>query len=137
MSSRLFFDTAPLIYFFEQSYLYYEVVKKFLFENQEKSQYYTSSITDLECLTLPYRLGNTEKIEAYKKFLEIFDFKKIDISSEIAEKAAELRGKYEFLKNFDSLQIASCICFDCDFFVTNDKQLLNVEEVKSILVANL
>ncbi len=69
--------------------------------------------------------------------MRFLDFKKIDINSEIAEIAAKLRGKYDFLKAQDALQLASSIFYKCDAFLTNDKQLLQVAEVHSVLVDSL
>ena len=86
----------------------------------------------------PYREKRSGKIENYKAFLDFLAFKKIDINSEIADLAGKLRAKYEFLKALEALQIASCLFFDCDIFVTNDKSLLQVKEMKNtVAVCNI
>ena len=49
MSSRIFFDTVPLIYFLDKSPLYFDKEKNFLFKSaNDNSQFYTSVITDME-----------------------------------------------------------------------------------------
>ena len=139
MSSRIFFDTAPVIYFLDKSPLYFDKMKQFLFKTaNEHSQFYTSVITDMEYVAKPYRDNNQKKIDNYYSFQNYLDIKKIDINTEIASYAGMLRGKYDFLKGLDSLQIASSHFYDCDFFVTNDKSLLQVQELKNpLLVCNM
>ena len=139
MSSRIFFDTAPIIYFLDKSPLYFDKMKQFLFKTaNENSQFYTSVITDMEYVVEPYKGNNQKKIDNYYSFQSFLDIKKIDINTEIASYAGMLRGKYEFLKGLDSLQIAAAHFYDCDYFVTNDKQLLQVNEIKNpLLVCNM
>ena len=137
MSSRIYFDTAPLIYFLDNT-MYCEKVRDFIFENYKKdAQFYTSVITDMEYSVKPYQDSNFIKVQKYNAFLSALDFKKIDINKEIADLAAKLRGKYPFLKSMDSLQIASCIFYDCDVFFSNDTQLRQVTEIKCIFVCEL
>ncbi|MCR5124172.1 MAG: PIN domain-containing protein [Treponema sp.] len=138
MFFRIFFDTAPLIYFLENSPVYYKRLRDFIFSSaNQDSQFYTSAITDMEYLTFPYRNNEFDKVRKYFSAMRFLDFKKIDINSEIAEIAAKLRGKYDFLKAQDALQLASSIFYKCDAFLTNDKQLLQVAEVHSVLVDSL
>lgn len=139
MSSRIFFDTAPIIYFLDKSPLYFEKMKQFFFKTaNENSQFYTSVITDMEYVVEPYREDNEQKINNYYAFQNFLDMKKIDINTEIASYAGMLRGKYDFLKGLDSLQISAAHFYDCDYFVTNDKALLQVQEIKNpLLVCNM
>ena len=50
------------------------------------------------------------------------------IDSDTAFLAAQLRAKYQGIKAMDSLQLASAIQNHCDVFLSNDKQLRQVEE---------
>lgn len=139
MSSRIFFDTAPLIYFLDKSPLYFAKVKNFLFKSaNDNSQFYTSVITDMEYVVNPYKNKNQQKIDNYYAFQDYLDIKKIDINAEIASFAGMLRSKYDFLKGMDALQIAASHFYDCDCFVTNDKALLQISEIKNpLLVDNM
>ncbi len=139
MPSRIFFDTAPLIYFLDKSPLYFDKVKNFLFKSaNNNSQFYTSVITDMEYIVNPYKTNNQQKIDNYYAFQNYLDIKKIDINTEIASFAGLLRSKYDFLKALDALQIAASHFCDCDYFVTNDKALLQVKEIKNpLLVDNM
>ena len=139
MSSRIFFDTAPLIYFLDKSPLYFDKVKNFLFKSaNDNSQFYTSVITDMEYVVNPYKNKNQQKIDNYYAFQNYLDIKKIDINTEIASFAGMLCSKYDFLKGLDALQIAASHFYNCDYFVTNDKALLQVTEIKNpLLVDNM
>ena len=54
-----------------------------------------------------------------------------------ADKAVQIRAKYKGIKTADSLQLASAIVSECDVFLTNDKQLRQVEEIQVLLVDDL
>lgn len=138
MFFRIFFDTAPIIYFLDNSPAYYKRIRDFIFSSaNQDAQFYTSVITDMEYLTFPYRNNEFDKVQKYFSAIKFLDFKKIDINSEVAELAAKLRGKYNFLKAQDSLQIAASAFYKCDAFLTNDKQLLQIAEVHCVLVDSL
>jgi len=47
-----------------------------------------------------------------------------------------LRAQYEFLKELDALQISACHFYKCDYFVTNDKALLQIKEIKNLLLVD-
>lgn len=135
MSSRIYFDTAPIIYFLDKSPLYYTKMRDFIFRNiNDESQFYTSVLIDMEYLVFPYKNADFQKVNQYKAFIKDLNFKQIDISSEICDFAAKLRAEYDFLKQMDALHLSCCIYFDCDFFVTNDRQLLKVTEIKPLFV---
>ena len=138
MSYRIYFDTAPLIYFLDKSPFYYTKMRDFLFENiNNESQFYTSVLTDMEYLVYPYKTADISKINNYKAFTNDLNFKRIDINLEICDYAAHLRAKYDFLRQMDALHLSCCKSLDCDYFLTNDKQLLKIKEIKSILVDSL
>lgn len=138
MYSRIYFDTAPLIYFLDRTDEFYLSVRDFIFQNyRESSQFYTSVLTDMEYLTFPYKVGDFQKVRNYLAFMKELDFKKVDMTEEICQLAARLRGAYSFLRQMDALHIACCNFFDCHLFLTNDRQLLQVKEVSVKLVEEL
>jgi predicted nucleic acid-binding protein len=60
----------------------------------------------------------------------------INVNNLIAIKAAELRAKYS-LKTPDSIQLATAIQYNADYFLTNDLRLKLVNEIKSITLNEL
>jgi predicted nucleic acid-binding protein len=50
--------------------------------------------------------------------------------------AAELRAKYN-LRTADALQVASALSVNCDTFLTNDKQLNRLTELRVLVLDDL
>jgi len=59
------------------------------------------------------------------------------INAQISETAAELRAKYSFIRTPDAIQIATAINTEADFFITNDKKLKGLSEIKSLVLDEL
>ena len=134
----VFFDTSPLIYYLDGIEPFASKVENYMLSAMnEKYSLYTSTITDMEYLVYPYRVNNLVKISAYKSFLTNAHFLKVSINEKMAETAAQIRAKYSGIKSMDALQLASAIISGCDVFLTNDKQLRQVEEMQVLLVDDL
>lgn len=135
---RVFIDTAPIIYYLENSSLYRESMAKFFTKCiKENIQIVTSAITIEEYLVFPYSSGKLEYMDNFKKFIEYMNIEIIDINYEIAEQGARIRGKYESFKAMDALQIAAAMIGGCDMFFTNDKQLRQETELPCMTMDNL
>lgn len=134
----VFVDTAPIIYYLENSALYMDSVKKF-FEKcmKENIQVVTSAITIEEYLVFPYSSGKMEFADNFKRFIEYMNIMVVDIDSNIAEQGAKIRGKYKNFKAMDALQIATAIVSGCDMFFTNDKQLRQEKELPCMTMDDL
>ena len=61
----------------------------------------------------------------------------IDINKEIAEKSALIKSQYKFFKTADSLQLASALAYNCDLFITNDKQLRQFSDIETLVLDDL
>ena len=135
---RLFFDTAPLIYFVEENNTYLSRVKAILaLVDAGKLASFTSVVTLTEILPLPMKSGDPLLIQKHRDFLlhsRNLSLLKIDIS--IAMQAAELRSKYN-LRTADALQVSSAISAKCDAFLTNDKQIRRVTELQVLILDDL
>ena len=90
-----------------------------------------------EYFVYPYREKNFVKIMGYKSFLQNAHILKISIGEDIAERAAQIRAKYQGIKTADSLQLAAALVYDCSVFLTNDKQLRQIQEIDVKLVDEL
>ena len=135
---RIYFDTTPLIYFLDDEKPFSDKVARFLAAHQgEDDLYFTSTITDSEYLTFPYRTNDSEKITQYESFLGDFGFQIVEPSMAVSRQAAKIRAKYGGIKGMDALHLATGIHCGCDIFLTNDSQLRQVSEANVVLVDDL
>lgn len=138
-TEKIFFDTAPFIYLVEDHSKYSIPVRNFI-TNQYlnfESSLFTSSITLAEFFVKPKKSGDKVIVDKFKDKLKEFNFVIFDITVGVAERSSELRVKYESLRAFDALQIATAIEFGCTSFVTNDHRLNRITELKIVLVDNI
>jgi predicted nucleic acid-binding protein len=127
-------DTAPLIYFIEENPTYLQAADAF-FEAIFRSEFsvVTSVITIPEVLVYPLRQGNTVLAQQYRDILfNSQGLTTIDIVSDIAEVAAQLRADYN-LRTPDAIQMATAIAQGASFFLTNDARLPSLPDL-SVLV---
>lgn len=135
---RVFIDTAPIIYFLENSLLYMESMEKFFSRCvKEHIQIVTSTLTIEEYLVLPYSDGKMEYVENFKRFIEYMNIEVVDIDAAIAEQGAKIRGQYKNFKAMDALQIAAAVAKKCDMFFTNDKQLRQEKELPCMTMEDI
>lgn len=135
---RVFIDTAPIIYFLENSSLYMESMSTFFAKClRENIKIVTSTLTVEEYLVQPYSNGKSEYVENFKRFIQYMDIEVVDIDFIIAEQAARIRGRYRDFKAMDSLQIATAIIKKCDMFFTNDKQLRQEKELPCMTMEDI
>jgi predicted nucleic acid-binding protein len=96
---------------------------------------YTSVITITEILPKPVSLLREDMVKKFMGFLsKEEDINLLTISSEIAEDAGRLRGKYGTLKTMDAIQIAAAKQAGVDFFLTNDVKLKQIKEIKVVVL---
>lgn len=132
------FDTAPIIYFVEANPQYNDLVTE-VFQQVAVGYYngFTSAISLTEVLIHPLRQGNTTLQQRYRDLLlNSENFHIIAIDAEIAERAADLRARYN-LRTPDSLQIAAALSAYCEAFLTNDRGLSRVTELNVLVLDDL
>ena len=131
-------DTAPLIYFIEESPDYLEIVRPF-FEAIDSAEFsaVTSVVTLLEVLVHPFRHGDRELAGHYRDILLNSEgLITILLSQEIAEKAAELRAAFN-LRTPDAIQIATALQEGASFFLTNDTRLPSIPGLTMLVLDEL
>ena len=80
----------------------------------------------------PYRDNNVQLVNNFWTLRSETETTVVNIDRRIADNAAKMRANYRGFKGMDSLQIAAAMRCGCDFFVTNDKQLRQTEEIRCI-----
>ena len=136
--TRLFLDTAPVIYYVEKNERYAALVQV-VFDQVDAGALtaITSPVTLAECLVYPYR---RELAQLQQDFLDLVvsgegtDFMPID--EIIAQRAAQLRARYNLALD-DAFQITTALVAQCDAVLTNDATLKRVAELKVIVLDEL
>lgn len=134
--NAIFIDTAPVIYYIEAHPQFGPLAKEVVDAFQSGRLIAFSSVIILaEVLPKPIEAGN-EKLA--KKFTEFIKHGKnlnvAGISPNIAERAGRLRGQYLDLKTVDAIQIAAAIDVGADAFLTNDKKLKRIKEIRVLVL---
>jgi predicted nucleic acid-binding protein len=132
--SRLFLDTAPVIYYVERNPAYLARVDD-LFDRIDAATLHavTSPITLAECLVVPIRQGLTQ---AQQDFTDVLvsganvTFQPLEDAT--ARQAADLRVRYN-LGLLDAFQVAAALAGGCDAFLTNDIALRRVQELPTLV----
>jgi predicted nucleic acid-binding protein len=134
----IFLDTAPVIYFIEAHDQFGPLVKQVVeLMNRNRIQGFTSVLTLSEVLTKPVETGNDELAEKFKAYLKNgSNLTLLPITETVGETAGVLRGKYPQLKTVDAVQIAAALNAEADAFLTNDKKLSGINEIKILVLSD-
>lgn len=132
----IFLDTAPVIYFIEAHPQFGPLVRQVIeLMNGNRIQAVTSVLTLSEVLPKLVETGNDELAEKFKTYLKNgSNLTLLPITEIIGESAGVLRGKYPNLKTVDALQIATALDAESDAFLTNDRKLSGIKEIKIIVL---
>ncbi len=134
-------DTSIFIYYIEKNNTYFNLVKA-IFEKSRQSnnsiKIVTSTITLIEVLTKPISEEREDLANKYKDILLTSPgISILELNNDIAELAAKLKSKYRFLRTPDAIQIATSIYTNADLFLSNDKKLDNISEIKIVILDNV
>ena len=127
-------DTAPLIYFIEENPAYIETVR-FFFEAMDRGDFLvvTSTVTLLEVLVHPLRSNNRELATEYRDILLNSKLMTIEVSSAIAEQAAQLRAAHN-IRTPDAIQISAALNAGATHFFTNDVRLPEIPSIQILSI---
>ena len=126
---KSFFDTSIFIYALENN----STIARKLFQKAiTEGVLGTSTITLMEYATGCFKHNRLDVLGNFQRFLNALMFEVIPVNDVIAFKAAEIRSHYEAFKQMDALQIATAVVSGANVFYTNDKQLLQFQEIAVI-----
>ncbi len=136
--ARLAIDTAPFIYLVERHPTYFTMMQTIVGHLTKNSLVATSStLTLTEVLTLPIKLNKPMLVIEYEAILlNSTGFHLIALDSRIAKIAADIRARYN-LKTPDAIQIAAAIASNSQAFLTNDRGLKRVTELRVLVLDEL
>jgi len=128
-------DTSCFIYLFEQN-PQFEPLCRLIFNlaGQGKITLLTSIVSVAEVLVKPKQKENQKMLETYQSiFLESPNLRVAQLDFPTACLAADLKAKYSF-GLADAFQIAACMQNNAKLFITNDKKLKAVKEIKILIL---
>ena len=138
MFSKIYLDTAPIIYFLENNPDYAKKVQSLIQDNAVQGCMFATSVaTNIEYLPKPMSEGKEDLVYAFSSLKKILGLESIELTEQISMVAVNLRTKYKGLKALDSIHLASAIASGCDAFFTNDKQLKQITELSVIYLSDL
>jgi predicted nucleic acid-binding protein len=136
--TRLFLDTAPVIYFVEQNPNYADRVNE-IFDRIDMSTVgaVTSPITLAECLVGAISGGSVQLVQDFTDLITAgphVTFMWIDAA--VAEEAARQRIMHN-LTLTDALQVAAALAVQADAFLTNEVKFKRVTALPILLLDDL
>jgi predicted nucleic acid-binding protein len=118
-------DTACFIYFIEEHPVFLPVVEPvFAALDAGRLRAFTSSLTLLEVLVVPYRAGNLSLAERYEELLTTSrGVHLVEIDRAQLRATAHLRAAHPGVRTPDAIQLSAAFTGGCPVFVTNDREL--------------
>ena len=124
-------DSAPIIYTLEA---HGKFAARFasLFQRHAKGEIIlaVTTVTIAEVLVGPLKAGEEALAKRYRAVLEAWQV--VDLTCDIAESAARLRGKYG-LKLPDAIQAASALAINADALVTHDRDFSKLRGLRVLI----
>lgn len=135
-SKRIGLDTNVLIYYIEGHPILMKKVEVFINKIEDGEAIgITSYVTLLELLVKPMKEGRFDLVDKYRAILSN-KLEMVPLDETVSIKAAELRAKYG-LRTPDAIQLASVIHKNGDVFVTNDRGLKMIKEIKVLILEDI
>lgn len=124
-------DSAPIIYTLEANARHAARFEP-IFQRHADGEIVLaiSTVTLAEVLTGPLKAGQEELAKRYRAVLEAWQV--VDLTCDIAESAARLRGKYG-LKLPDAIQLASALAINADALLTHDRDFSKVRGLRVLI----
>jgi len=96
-----------------------------------------STIALTEVLVQPLRTGDRDLVDRYVAVMSRSrNFRLIPTSTAIARRAADIRARHQ-LQTPDALHVASAIEAGCDAFLTNDRGMQRVTDIRVLVLDDL
>lgn len=130
---RIALDTVAFIYYVEEHSAFLPLIAPiFLQADTGRREVVTSAITLLEVLVVPFRAGNLPLATRYEALLtRSRGLHLIDLDRAQLRVAAQLRALHR-VRTPDALQLAAALSTGCAVFVTNDRRLPSLPDLRII-----
>lgn len=136
--TQLGLDSAPLIYFIERHPVYFssmlDVIQRF---DSGSLSGVLSTIALTEVLVQPLKKEETELAGRYETLLlHGKGLSLVPVTASISRKAAQLRAEHN-IRTPDALHLATAIESKCEAFLTNDRTLTRVTDLRVMMLDDL
>lgn len=125
-----------IIYYLEENPDYLPLADE-LFEaiDQRKAGGLTSVLTLLEIMVKPLREGDDQIADSYRRILtNAANLTLHPVDEAVSVRAAQLRGKYVWLRTPDAIQISTALEHGADLIVKNDEGWKRVSELPVLVL---
>ena len=126
-------DTAVFIYFIEEHQRFLPIVEQ-VFEAIDSGSLpaVTSTMTLFETLVAPIRARNHRLAESYEALLSRSrGLQLVDLDRPVIRVGAKIRALVG-LKTPDALQVATALQAECTAFLTNDRQIPSIGNMRTV-----
>ncbi len=133
---KLFLDACTVIYLIESQQDQGRKTR-LLVDKARKSnaQLSISRLSFLECRVLPLKTKNAELLGCYDRFFRLPGLEIVELDATVIDIATELRANHPgALRTPDAIQLACAIMSGADQFLTGDKKLAAIQEIKVTVV---
>ncbi|MEL7034218.1 MAG: PIN domain-containing protein [Cyanobacteria bacterium J06592_8] len=135
--SRVYVDTAVIIYTVESNVDYWTLLQPFWSKFQAgEIEIISSELTLMEVLVRPLRINDMSLVTDYEQLLLSTQIELVPINQEILREAARLRSQTS-LKTPDAIHAASHLIASCNLFLTNDKGFRNVPNLSIVVLSEV
>jgi len=133
---KLFLDACGIIYLIESQQEQGRKTRLLINQAiQAETQLAVSRLSFLECRVLPLKSKNSALLDCYDRFFRLPGLEVIELDATVIDIATELRANYpNSLRTPDAIQLACAITTGADQFLTGDKKLAAIQEVKVIVI---
>jgi predicted nucleic acid-binding protein len=131
-------DTSIFIYQVEENNKYFYLTDSiFSWLDEPRAQAITSTITLLELLVQPYRLGDIDRVDKFYALFSTFPHLEwLAPTLEIADMGARFRTEYS-LRTPDAIQAATAVSGDATGFIANDTGFRRVAGLEVMVLDDL
>ena len=128
-------DTAPFIYLWERHARYDPLCEDLVgYLRAPDVQGVTSVVTLIEVCVLPQRQGRADLVAAYERaLLHSRQVQTLPVTAAVARRATGLRARYG-MHVPDAVQLATALEAGATAFVTNDRRLAKVAELRVLVL---
>ncbi len=137
MGMKLFLDACTIIYLIESQEILGQKTRLFVEQYLQNNNHLAiSRLSLLECRILPLKTKDSNLLECYNKFFRLPSLQIVELTPDVINLATDLRVAYSnALRTPDALQLACALSANASTFLTGDKKLSVIQEIKIALIS--